>query len=82
MNTVTYFSFHFINVLSYWRCIRYLVFHRLFPSIGMADIDYTCIKSVSEYSKSIRLLLKLIKVPYGARLHYFYTPMLYRLPAE
>ena len=48
----------------------------------MAGIDYTCIKSVSEYSKSIRLLPKLIKVPYGARLHYFYTPMLYRLPAE
>ena len=30
----------------------------LFPSISMAGIDFTCITSVSEYSKSIRLLLK------------------------
>ena len=47
----------FINILSYNRCIRYLVFPALFPSISMGFIDYTCITSVTEYSKSIRLLL-------------------------
>ena len=52
------FSINFINVLSYYRCIRYLVFPALFPSISMVFIDYTCITSVTEYSKSIRLLLK------------------------
>ena len=52
------FCINFINVLSYYRCIRYLVFPSLFPSIGMVFIDYTCITSVTEYSKSIRLLLK------------------------
>ena len=59
-NTVTYFIFsiNFINALSNDRCIRYLVFPALFPSICMVFIDYTCITSVTEYSKSIRLLLK------------------------
>ena len=52
------FSINFINVLSYYRCIRYLVFPVLFPSISMVLIDYTCITSVTEYSKSIRLRLK------------------------
>ena len=52
------FSINFINVLSYYRCIRYLVFHALFPSISIVFIDYTCITSVTEHSKSIRLLLK------------------------
>ena len=54
------FSINFINTLSYnrTRCIRYLVFPALFPSISMLFIDHTCITSVSEYSKSIRLLLK------------------------
>ena len=52
------FSNYFINVLSFCRCICYLVFHMLFPSISMAVIEYTCITSVSEYSKSIRLLFK------------------------
>ena len=52
------FSINFINVLSNYRCIRYLVFPALFPSISMVFIDYTCITSVTEYSKSIRLLLK------------------------
>ena len=28
-------SINFINVLSYYRCIRYLVFPALFPSISM-----------------------------------------------
>ena len=51
-------SINFINVLSYYRCIRYLVFLALFPSISMVFIDYTCITSVTEYSKSIKLLLK------------------------
>ena len=48
----------------------------------MAVIDYTCITSVSEHSKSIRLLFKLIEVPYHGVLHYFYSPMLHVLPSE
>ena len=51
------FSINFINVLSYYRCLRYLVFPALFPSIGIVFIDYTCNTSVTEYSKSVRLLL-------------------------
>ena len=54
------FSIYFINVLSYCSCICYLVFHMLFPSISSAVIDFTCITSVSEYSKSIKLLFKWI----------------------
>ena len=42
----------------------------LFQSISMAVIDYTYITSVSEYSKSVRLLFKRIKVPYYGVLHY------------
>ena len=52
------FSVYFINVLSNYCCIRYLVFPALFPSINMVFIDYTCITSVTEYNKSIKLLLK------------------------
>ena len=52
------FSITFINFLSNYRCIRYVVFPALFPSINMVYIDYTFITSVTEYSKSIRLLLK------------------------
>ena len=44
------FSINFINVLSYYRYIRYLVFPALFPSISMVFIDNTCITSVTEYS--------------------------------
>ena len=44
------FGINFINVLSYYRCIRYLVFPALFPSISMVFIDNTCITSVTEYS--------------------------------
>ena len=51
-------SINFINVLSYYRYIRYLVFPALYLSISMVFIDYTCITSVTEYSKSIMLLLK------------------------
>ena len=51
-------SINLINVLSYYRCIRYLTLPVVFPSISMAFIDYTCMPSVTEYSKSIRLLLK------------------------
>ena len=65
------FSINFINDLSYYRCIRYFVLLALFPSISMVFIDYTCITSVTEYSKSIRLLFKLFKVLYYGRLHYF-----------
>ena len=49
------FNIDFINVLSYYSCIRYLVFPALFPSISMVFIDYTCITSVTDNSKSIRL---------------------------
>ena len=52
------FSINSINVLSNYRCIRYLVFPALFSSISMVFIDYMCITSVTEYSKSIRMLLK------------------------
>ena len=34
-------SINFINVLSFYRCIRYLVFPALFPSMSMVVIDYT-----------------------------------------
>ena len=52
------FSINFMNVLSNYRSIRYLVFPALFPSISIVFIDYMCITSVTEYSKSIRMLLK------------------------
>ena len=52
------FRITFINILSYYRYIRYLMFPALFPSISMVFIEYTCITSVTEYIKSIRLLLK------------------------
>ena len=68
------FSIKFINVLSYYHCIRYLVFLALFQSISMVFIDYMRITSVTEYSKSIRLLLKRFKVLYYGRLHYFSAP--------
>ena len=57
-NTVNTFSINFINVFSNYRCICYLVFPALFPSISMVFSDYTCVTSVTEYSNSIRLLLK------------------------
>ena len=44
------FSINFIKVLSYYRCIRYLVFPVLFPSISMVFIDNTCITYITEYS--------------------------------
>ena len=65
------FSINFINVLI---CIRYLVFPALFQSISMVFIDYTCKTSVTEYRKSVRLLLKWFKVLYCGRLHYFSGP--------
>ena len=43
----------------------------------MVFIDYTCITSVTEYSKSIRLLLKFLKVLYYGRLHYFQSLVMY-----
>ena len=52
------FSINFINILRYYRCIRYLVVPAFFPSISMVFNDNTCITSVTEYNKSIRLLLK------------------------
>ena len=52
------FSINCINVLSYYHCIRYLVFPVLFPSISMVFILNTCNTSVTEYSLSIRLPLK------------------------
>ena len=68
------FSINFINILSNYRCIRYLVFPALFLSISMVVIDYMCITSVTEYSKSVRLVLKKFKVPYYGHLHYFSGP--------
>ena len=59
-------SINFINVFSNYRCIRYLVFPALFPSISMVFIDYTCTTSVTEYSKS--------KVLYYGPLRYFSGP--------
>ena len=44
------FRINFINILSYYRYIRYLMFPALFPSIGMVFISNTCITSVTEYS--------------------------------
>ena len=55
------FSVIFINILSYYRCIRHLVFPALFLSISMGVNDSTCITSLTEYSKSIRLLLNDLK---------------------
>ena len=49
-------SINVINVLCYYRCIRYLVFPTLFISISMVFIDFTCITFVTEYNKSVRLL--------------------------
>ena len=49
--------------MSYYRCIRYLAFPALFSSISIVVIDYTCISSVTEYNKSVRLILKRIEVP-------------------
>ena len=42
------FSINSIKVLSNYRCIRYLVFPVLFPSISMVFIGYTRITSVTE----------------------------------
>ena len=61
MTQLRIFSINFINDLSNYRCIRYLVFPALFPSISMVFIDYTCITSVTEYSKSITIATKIIK---------------------
>ena len=74
MTQLHIYSTNFMKVLSNYRCIRYLVFPALFPSISMVFIDYTHISSVTEYSKSIRLLLKLYKGLYYGRLHYFSGP--------
>ena len=43
------FRINFINILSYYRYIRYLMFAALFPSISTVFIEYTCITSVTEY---------------------------------
>ena len=51
------FSVNFINVLSSYRCIRYLEIPVVYPSISILFIDFTCMTSVTEYSKSTRLLL-------------------------
>ena len=71
------FSIYVINALSFCRCICYLVFHMLFPSICMIVIEYTYIKSVSEYSNSIRLLFKRIVITYYDVLHYFAAQVIY-----
>ena len=53
------------------------MFPALFPSNSMVFIDYTCITSVTEYSKSIRLLLNFFKVLYYGRSHYFQAHVTY-----
>ena len=75
-------SINFINDLSNYRCIRYLVFPALFLSISMVFIDYTCITSVTEYSKSIRLLLKRFKSSLLWSLTLFFKSMLCMLPSK
>ena len=49
----------------------------LFPSISMAVSEYACITSVSEYSKCIKLIFKLIEVPYYGVLHSFTAQVIY-----
>ena len=55
LNNFTFYKWYLTKVA---HCICYLVFHMLFQSISMAVSYHTCITSVSEYSKSIRLLFK------------------------
>ena len=43
----------------------------------MAVIEYTCITSISEYSKSISLLFLWIEEPYYGVLHYFTAKVTY-----
>ena len=43
----------------------------------MAVINYTCITSVNEYSKSIRLLNKWIEVPNYGVLYHFTAHVIY-----
>ena len=43
----------------------------LFPGISLAVIDYTRITSVREYSKSLRLLFRLIEISHYGVLNYF-----------
>ena len=75
------FSINFINVLSNYGCIRYLVFPALFPSISMVFIDYTCVTSVTEYNKSIRLLLNDLNSLLWS-LTLFFRSMLCMLPSK
>ena len=49
----------------------------LISSISMAVIDYTCITSVDEYSKFVRLLFKSIEVPKYGVLYNFTTQVTY-----
>ena len=49
----------------------------LFSSISMPVIDHTCITSVDEYSKFIRLLFKSIEVPNYGVLYYYTTQVTY-----
>ena len=74
-------SINFINVLSYNYRIRYLVFPALFMSISMVFIDFTCITSVTEYSKSIRLLLNDLKF-FIMVAYTIFRSMLYMLPSK
>ena len=68
------FSINFINVLSNYCCIRYLVFPAFFPSISMLFIDNTCITSITEYCKSINDLKFFIMVAYTVfQVHVMYV---------
>ena len=42
------FIINFINILSYYRCIRYLEFPASFPSISMVFNDYIPVLNLSQ----------------------------------
>ena len=71
------FSINFINVLSYYRCIRYLAFPALFMSISMVFTDFTCITSVTEYSKSIGCFLNDLKFFIMVAYTFFHAHFIY-----
>ena len=47
------FSINFINFLSYYCCIRYLVFPAVFPSVGMVFITVLISVRVLHLSQNI-----------------------------
>ena len=76
------FSIDFINVLSYYHFIRYLVFPALFPSISMVFITIRVLhlsqNIVNLYGSYINDLKFFIMVTYTI----FFRPMLCMLPSK